>query len=368
MKRIITSILLIMFILIVSLVFIGESSASTTNENAATKPAKESSVTYSNSSRMKNNDELVNYVYKSHGFNENDKREEISDIALLNEKSGKSVVNSSNNDKEKIKTYIYDRMLNSIDYFNSLQATYYFVPSTGDSYYSTYCIQQDNPKSKELIYNEEGELVSCDMFDGEHVVTYNGDSDNIRVDVDSIVNHKNRINELSESIRANRDTISLQEITNKKNNPYYEKYSVDIEEQSKLDFVSLVDSRKRIKYLEDEEDYCYYYRSNLPQLSVSYEQYFPQAYAFGFLADFEKWDVVRTDRYLDRNCLVISGEITGEYSEKMKTQKFEIWVDKEIGAILSFEGYNGDGDLKVFMTTKEFVVDEKIDESVFEDI
>ena len=35
------------------------------------------------------------------------------------------------------------------------------ISSTGYSYYSTYCIQQgENPKSKELIYNENGELIS----------------------------------------------------------------------------------------------------------------------------------------------------------------------------------------------------------------
>lgn len=69
-----------------------------------------------------------------------------------------------------------------------------------------------------------------------------------------------------------------------------------------------------------------------------------------------------------RKATVISGEIDGDYSEKIKTQKFEMWVDKEIGALLALEGYDENGGLSILLTTSEFVVDESIDQSVFDDL
>lgn len=87
-----------------------------------------------------------------------------------------------------------------------------------------------------------------------------------------------------------------------------------------------------------------------------------------FLSDFKKWNIDKIDEVLDRECFVISGEIDGDYSEKIKTQKFEMWVDKEIGALLALEGYDENGDLSILLTTSEFVVDESIDRSVFDDL
>ena len=305
-------------------------------------------------------DDLLEHIYFANGFDENDKRKDIELVINSDDASQGNVNSSESINTESTKSYIYDRMLNSLDYFDSLQATYYFAPSTGFSYYSTYCIQQgENPKSKELIYNENGELVSVCLFDGSYVINGNSDATNVKVDVNEkksgLISQKTRF--IQESIKKDRSN-TLSEAFMNENNMNTNKSYVDIKENKKMDFVSLVDSQKRIKILPKEKEECYFYRNNLPQLPMSNTQYFSQAFAFGFLSDFEVWNIDRIDEISGRECFVISGEINDDYSVKINTNKFEMWIDKEIGALLSMEGYDNNGDLSIILSTSEFVVDD----------
>lgn len=376
MKKIIIASILVLALIIGSISYVASASDSivaNTQLNAERQIGVEKTV----ETPLVSADNILEQVYVANGFTEDDKRTNIK----LNISERINKVNSTadfrscdNINSETNKSYIYDRMLNSIDYFKSLQATYYHIPSTGYSYYSTYCIQQgENPKSKELIYNENGELISSCSFDGKYSANVNGDAENIKVNADVQKQKSKSINSIQnesieERIIKDRIDISAKDIKSQNENSIYEKLLVDIESSKKLDFVSLVDSKKRIKYLPEENEDCYFYRNNLPQLPMSNTQYFSQAFAFGLLSDFEKWTIDRIDKTLGRECFVISGEIEGDYSEKIKTQKFEMWIDKEIGALLTLEGYDENGDLSVILTTSEFVVDESIDQSVFDDL
>lgn len=376
MKKIIISIIFVFTLIIGCIVYVASASVDSLNDiEANTEKLIEAERTVVTHSATAEN--IIEQVYEANGFSEDDRRTDIKlNISTsINRVNSISNVRSSDSiNSETNKSYIYDRMLNSIDYFNSLQATYYHIPSTGYSYYSTYCIQQgENPKSKELIYNENGELISSCSFDGKYSANVNGDAENIKVDADIQKQKTKSINSIQnksieERIINDRINISAKEIKSENENNIYEKLPVDIESSKKLDFVSLVDSKKRIKYLPEESEDCYYYRNNLPQLPMSNTQYFSQTFAFGFLSDFKKWNIDKIDEVLDRECFVISGEIDGDYSEKIKTQKFEMWVDKEIGALLALEGYDENGDLSILLTTSEFVVDESIDQSVFDDL
>lgn len=376
MKKIIISIIFVFTLIIGCIVYVASASVDSLNDiEANTEKLIEAERTVVTHSATAEN--IIEQVYEANGFSEDDRRTDIKlNISTsINRVNSISNVRSSDSiNSETNKSYIYDRMLNSIDYFNSLQATYYHIPSTGYSYYSTYCIQQgENPKSKELIYNENGELISSCSFDGKYSANVNGDAENIKVDADIQKQKVKSINSIQnksieERIINDRINISAKEIKSENENNIYEKLPVDIESSKKLDFVSLVDSKKRIKYLPEENEDCYFYRNNLPQLPMSNTQYFSQAFAFCFLSDFKKWNIDKIDEVLDRECFVISGEIDGDYSEKIKTQKFEMWVDKEIGALLALEGYDENGGLSILLTTSEFVVDESIDQSVFDDL
>lgn len=375
MKKIIISLIFVFTIIIGSICYVALARVDNSNkiEDSTEELIEEKSI----ETPSETTEDIIEQVYEANGFSEDDRRMDIKlNISTsVNRVNGKDNVRTSDNiNSEMNKSYIYDRMLNSIDYFNSLQATYYHIPSTGYSYYSTYCIQQgENPKSKELIYNENGELISSCSFDGKYSANINGDAENIKVDAAIQKQKTKNINSIqNESIEKriinDRIDISAKDIKSANQNNIYEKLPIDIESSKKLDFVSLVDSKKRIKYLPEENEDCYFYRNNLPQLPMSNTQYFSQAFAFGFLSDFEKWIIDRIDETLGRECFVISGEIEGDYSEKIKTQKFEMWIDKEIGALLTLKGYDQNGDLSVLLTTSEFVVDESIDQSVFDDL
>lgn len=163
MKKIIISIIFVFTLIIGCIVYVASASVDSLNDiEANTEKLIEAERTVVTHSATAEN--IIEQVYEANGFSEDDRRTDIKlNISTsINRVNSISNVRSSDSiNSETNKSYIYDRMLNSIDYFNSLQATYYHIPSTGYSYYSTYCIQQgENPKSKELIYNENGELIS----------------------------------------------------------------------------------------------------------------------------------------------------------------------------------------------------------------
>lgn len=252
MKKIIISIIFVFTLIIGCIVYVASASVDSLNDiEANTEKLIEAERTVVTHSATAEN--IIEQVYEANGFSEDDRRTDIKlNISTsINRVNSISNVRSSDSiNSETNKSYIYDRMLNSIDYFNSLQATYYHIPSTGYSYYSTYCIQQgENPKSKELIYNENGELISSCSFDGKYSANVNGDAENIKVDADIQKQKTKSINSIQnksieERIINDRINISAKEIKSENENNIYEKLPVDIESSKKLDFVSLVDSKK----------------------------------------------------------------------------------------------------------------------------
>lgn len=249
MKKIIISIIFVFTLIIGCIVYVASASVDSLNYiEANTEKLIEAERTVVTHSATAEN--IIEQVYEANGFSEDDRRTDIKlNISTsINRVNSISNVRSSDSiNSETNKSYIYDRMLNSIDYFNSLQATYYHIPSTGYSYYSTYCIQQgENPKSKELIYNENGELISSCSFDGKYSANVNGDAENIKVDADIQKQKTKSINSIQnksieERIINDRINISAKEIKSENENNIYEKLPVDIESSKKLDFVSLVD-------------------------------------------------------------------------------------------------------------------------------
>ena len=71
-------------------------------------------------------------LFYQYGFTDNDKRTEI----LLE--------NKRNLDSENTKAYLYDRMCNSIDYFDTVKATYYCLDNSLIPYYVTYAIRKND--------------------------------------------------------------------------------------------------------------------------------------------------------------------------------------------------------------------------------
>lgn len=143
-------------------------------------------------------------------------------------------------------------------------------------------------------------------------------------------------------------------------------YDFDNLEKSKD--IALVDSDKslstpipddeRITKMEDGSP-CYNNRNDPTFLTVSSLSLFPQGMTFGYLQDFNTWDIKGTQTYLGRECAVVEGGSASSYGEKLATASFRILVDAQTGIILKFEGFDQNGNVSNYVTTTSFTVSEK---------
>ncbi len=85
------------------------------------------------------------------------------------------------------------------------------------------------------------------------------------------------------------------------------------------------------------------YRANPTNSSLSSFSLFPQEMAFSYLRNFENWTVTGHEEYLGRDCIVIEGTNASYFIEKHSVDSFKFLVDSETGVLLNFEGYlNGE--------------------------
>ena len=282
-------------------------------------------------------------LYYAHGFTDEERRTEIKFNPSL-------PLNSQQN-----KDYVYDRMNNSIDYFNTLQATYY-QSDEKSAYYVSYCIQQgDNRKSKMLTYNGDGVPVSYFAFDGTYSKEFSFGNDV------SLIDSKNKEfnSDIAEEIRKNRSKKYAEELNKLDENRLVGK-DFFLPEDFELDPNALLATKERYRYSEDDGCYVFESRSHTGLLPIAYEQYFPQEYAFDFLRDFDSWQIDRIDTVAGRECFTISGNADGE-----KGYTFEMSVDKETGSLLAFKA---EGGINVELITTEFTVDSTLDLTIFDDL
>lgn len=241
-------------------------------------------------------------------------------------------INSYNN-----KNYIYDLMCNAIDNYKTVQGTYFYVDADSN-YYSSYSISFENgANSKELIANTVGEPVSFYTYDG--LITKNFTYDNY------LTKEPNTFSEqICEDLIFKRDTTTEDDF----DHSIYQggkSYSEALE----LDFVSMIASKNRMK--EDRS----YFRMDYASLPLSYVQYQPEITAYTYLYDFENWEIVDTNarrgRYVsDRECYSIKGSADG-FND---VYSFEMYVDKETGALIYFLGFDSTGKEVMTLISYEF--------------
>lgn len=247
-------------------------------------------------------------------------------------------INSYNN-----KNYIFDLMCNAIDNYKTLQGTYFYVDANFN-YYSSYSISFENgANSKEIIANTEGKPTTFMTYDGLSIKNFTYDN--------YMTKEPNTFSEqICEDLILKRDTT-----TEKDFDRCVSQSSKSYRDSLELDFVSMIASKKRIK--EDRS----YFRTDYACLSMSYVQYIPEITAYTYLYDFENWEIVDTNARLgrfvpDRECYSIKGTndgFNGVYS-------FELFVDKETGAMLYFLGRDNSGEDITALISYEFKVNEDL--------
>lgn len=322
-----------------------------TMKNADPRPVSVSEQSTQVDITQPTTENIKEMLYYANGLTDDDRRTKI----VYNESDD---LNSENN-----KNYVYDLMSNAIDNYKTLQGTYYYVydsePNT-TCYYSSYFFTfEEGGVSKEITYDCEGTPISryiCNGRLGKSIPYYeSADSTKISPFEESIC----------EEIRNERDktlTDETKDFASKlinKNSNY--------ENSRKSDFVSLIDSRKRQGKIIDGQEMGFL-RTDYANLATSKEQYFPQTLACNLLYNFDKWKITddsSTVKYVpDRKCFAISGVSDG-FND---IYSFEMFVDKETGALIYFIGKDINGEENNALITYEFTVDGKIDDAVFDDL
>lgn len=266
-------------------------------------------------------------IFESFGFTEEDRR----DTMLM-----PLELNSTDISKE----YIYDKMLNTIDYYTSVQGSFSLEKFYSDVKYTvSYCINGGDEHQSFEKFTNEGDFPTGYSFKNEsevpprEIVSYfDGET---RTEVAIAEDGYNR------SGTQKRDVI--------------DSYCIDVAQKEDCDFASLIKATSRIT-TDDEGINTYYYRENLNGLGYSRESVDPQELAMGYLGDFNTWSITNQETILDRECSVISGSLSGRYSEKLHTTDFTLWVDNETGILIQLEGYDAEGNLVEQLISHDIMV------------
>lgn len=162
-----------------------------------------------------------------------------------------------------------------------------------------------------------------------------------------------------ESIKNDQTDTETYKITSKLYDFNNQEHTKDIAfvESDKSNSTPIPDE-ERITQMEDGSP-CYNNRNDPTFLTVSSISLFPQGMTFGYLQNFETWDIKETQNYLGRECAVLEGRSDTAYGQKLATASFRFLVDTQTGIVLKFEGFDTNGNVSNYVTTTEFTVSEK---------
>lgn len=213
------------------------------------------------------------------------------------------------------KTNIYNKMLNTIDFFNTLElsADIHTIPQ--ENLKIDYYTNIDDSSAYQAVY-EYGKL----RFE-----TFCSSESSFLTFVDNKEKTYNQ-NYLKVYKRADSPYIPLEE-----------------------------------RIITDDETgdglpiYCY--RRNITNCDMASYTIFPEGMTYSYLADFERWEIVDDNfEYLGRRCIKIVGTPKPYTGEKHNNDNFVMLVDEHTGILLKFEGYK-EGKLSGYITVTKCIID-----------
>lgn len=204
------------------------------------------------------------------------------------------------------KVNMYNKMLNSIDYFNNLSLTM------------------------------ETSMLSDDLTTVEYQIDINS---NVAYQA---VSEDEEIRSETYSEAGNMILVNNTERTYMQN--YLPTYT-----RSDTPYIPL---ESRITTGEDGIP-CYSYRRNVTNCPLASYSVFPQEITYSYLKDFDKWEIEDVDvAYLDRSCVRIVGTPSPYIATKHNIDSFTMLVDSETGILLDFQG-TLNGNVSRYMTVTE---------------
>ena len=215
------------------------------------------------------------------------------------------------------KTNIYNKMLNTIDFFNTAELSADIHMAEGEDLKVDYYTDIDGSSAYQAIY-DHGVLTS---------ETY-----------------------------CSPNSEFLTYVDNKRKT--YNQYHLKVYKRSDSPYIPL---EERIIFDDMTGDglpvYCY--RTNTTNCTMASYTLFPEGLTYSYLADFERWEIADDNiEYLDRKCIKIVGRPNPYTGDKHNNDNFVMLVDEKTGIILKFEGYKN-GELTRYITVTKCFIDGK---------
>ena len=207
------------------------------------------------------------------------------------------------------KTEIYNKMLNTIDYFGKIEMTIETSMLDGENARIEYYSDIDSVTAYEAVY--KGEILTNETYcDGKTMFLIN-----------------------------NADKV-------------YEKSHMMIYRREDAPYIPL---KKRV-FTETDGIPAYRYRANITNCPLASISIFPQGLIYSYLGDFERWQITDNNaEFLGVDCIKISGTTAPYTANKHNNDSFIILVDKNTGILLKFEAYKN-GTCTQYITTTKFVI------------
>lgn len=210
------------------------------------------------------------------------------------------------------KVNIYNKMLNSIDYFNNLVLT----------------------------------METSMLNEGVTTVEY-------QIDINSNVSYQSVI----EDGQITSETYSQAEnmiLVNNTEKTYVQNY-LPTYTRNDTPYIPL---ESRITTGEDGIP-CYFYRRNVTNCPLASYSVFPQEITYSYLKDFDKWEIEDNNvTYLGRDCVKIVGTPSPYIAEKHSIDSFTMFVDSDTGILLNFQG-TLNGNVSRYMRVTECIFEAK---------
>ena len=232
---------------------------------------------------------------------------------------------------ESVKEEIWHKMLNSIDYYNTVSGKMIYADCPGGAVYVEYQTNLDESSA----YTKVREV---NVSDSSAVMNGNfpsfSDANTFAVEVFT-------------------NGTSLITLDNLNRTAVNETNSVFTRDNSEP-----LDDEERV-VIEEDGTPGYYYRCDITNTFLASASLLPQEMTFGFLTDFDLWDIDKVDTYAQRECYVISGVSSNDYGSKVGVQSFRMYVDCETGVLLNYIGYDEEENIHAYLATEEIHFEEE---------
>ncbi len=250
---------------------------------------------------------------------------------------------------------VYYKMLNSVKYFSRAQGAYIVNDGLGNKLHIDFWTDFPSSKAITMINNCNIDIVKWEDDSKPEVndasipgvpVDYTNDDTKPNV-INLEILDKERTVYYSDGIKIYNYRYEDEALVENKisgSSHRWESYS-DAPDESRHYVIDGIDNWK---YVNDYTNLVYA-RTYLS----------PQEMTYGYLTDFSNWEIVGTESYNERECMVIRGKISGEYSQKHNVTDFTFFVDKETGVLLRYIGRDANGEISESVMCRFIAFDDK---------